>query len=229
MRSFAPRIGKAEVAMAALVCRKRRREDKVPQSAGNANTEQPVHEANQLRQPDGNRTPAKRVAATANEAHHFAANIKERIRLEPFSEKDAIGLLLDAGYTNEKALQINALCNGFPFLLTSYAESCIQDALFYQRFFERTTRWMTENQKDWFLALCYLERVDQDTILSMIPNANAIEIMDWFRNEASVRDNSSEYFRVKPFISEMVKKHHLNYLGRKSQESWIQRGNRAIR
>jgi AAA ATPase domain len=165
--------------------------------------------------------------ADAGFEHHFASHITLQTRLKPFTEREALEMLKAAGYSEEKSREINAQCNGLPFLLTAFAESHKQDALFYQRFFDRTTRWMTDTQRDWFLALCYLDEVNQDTVTAMLPNEDSAVIVDWFRHEASVRDDAGERFRVKPFIREMVLQHHRNELGKKSQDEWSRRGKTA--
>jgi hypothetical protein len=156
--------------------------------------------------------------------HHFASNTRLQLRLNALSPHEAMQMLKKAGYTDARAKEINDQCKGLPFLLTAFADGRNQDALFYQRFHDRTTRWMTDVQKEWFLNLCYLDQVNRDTVSAMMPETDAGAVVDWFRHEASIRDDAAQCFRVKPLIREMVLQHHRNELGRTTQEVWMNRG-----
>ena len=158
---------------------------------------------------------------------HFATDTRLKLLLEPFAAQDAVRYLMDAGYSEERAKQIHEDCRGLPFLLTAFAEGSNQNALFYQRIFERTTRWMTDEQKEWLVALCYLDEINQDTVSAMLPNARADAIVEWFGHEASVRHQDGRRFAVNPLIREMVLQHHRNMLGYRSQEKWKGRGAQA--
>jgi hypothetical protein len=86
---------------------------------------------------------------------------------------------------------------------------------------------MTDEQKEWLIALCYIDEVNEDTVYSMLPDVNSRTIVEWFRHEASVRSQDSQAFSVNPLIREMVLNHHKNILGTKSQEKWKLRGQQA--
>src|SRR5690606_309060 len=100
-------------------------------------------------------------------------------------------------------------------------------ATFYQQFFERTTQWMTPQQKDWLLPLCYLDTVNKASIAKILPGASANVIMDWFRKEASVRDVKSPSFRVDPYIRKMLLQHHANLIGPEEQQKLMDQGRAA--
>jgi hypothetical protein len=139
---------------------------------------------------------------------HFSKAIVRKIRLEPFGFDDAIRYLESAGYDRAKAESIYTKSGGYPFVLSLFAEHRAdkeqQTALFYQRFFERTTHWMTETEKDWLLKLSYLDVVNTGTIEAMLPSVDANVVVEWFRREASVRDTSARHYVVQPFIREML-------------------------
>jgi hypothetical protein len=158
---------------------------------------------------------------------HFSTDTKLKLALQPFPAEDAIPFLTEAGYSKERAERIYADCRGLPFLLAAFVEGTNQNALFYQRIYERTTRWMTDEQKEWLIALCYIDEVNEDTVYSMLPDVNSRTIVEWFRHEASVRSQDSQAFSVNPLIREMVLNHHKNILGTKSQEKWKLRGQQA--
>jgi hypothetical protein len=155
---------------------------------------------------------------------HFATDTRLKISLSPFPSDDAVPFLVEAGYSEEKARAIYNDCRGLPFLLTAFAEGSNQSALFYQRIFERTTRWMTDEQKEWLIALCYLDEVNEDSVSAMLPDHKAKIIVEWFSHEASVRQQDGLRFAVNPLIREMVLQHHRNLLGARSQETWKRRG-----
>src|SRR5690606_27199770 len=112
-----------------------------------------------------------------------------------------------SGYTHDESTELYDESNGYPFVLSLLcdfkANQGSRPATFYQQFFERTTQWMTPQQKDWLLPLCYLDTVNKASIAKILPGASANVIMDWFRKEASVRDVKSPSFRVDPYIRKM--------------------------
>lgn len=157
--------------------------------------------------------------------------VKDRIQLEPFTRDEAIMFLETAGYTKEEAAQLYAESNGYPFVLSLLSDFKVKQgerpATFYQQFFERTTQWMTEQQKTWLLPLCYLDAVNHSSIQKMLPEAPAETIMDWFRKEASVRDVKSPSFRVDPYIRRMLLQHHTNLIGPDAQRKLSEQGKLA--
>jgi len=163
---------------------------------------------------------------------HFSKAIRRTIRLEPFGFDDAIRYLEVAGYDRAEAESIYTKSGGYPFVLSLFAEHRAhkdqQTALFYQRFFERTTHWMTENEKDWLLNLSYLKVVNTGTIAAMLPDVDANVVIEWFRKEASVRDTSARHYVVQPFIREMLLTYHKNLIGTKHQSALESRAREAM-
>jgi len=151
----------------------------------------------------------------------LASFVKDRIQLEPFSREEAILFLENAGYSHEEASTLFDESNGYPFVLSLLGDfksnQGARPAMFYQQFFERITHWMTTQQKEWLLPLCYLDVVNHSSIGEMIPTAVPSTIMDWFRKEASVRDVKAPSFRVDPYIRRMLLQHHLNLIGSEQQ------------
>lgn len=92
---------------------------------------------------------------------HAKRWLREQIRLAPFDEETAFGLLAEAGIAEERWAQIYEATRGFPFLLTLSIEEATapdaESALFAKKFFDRTTRWMTPKEREWFAAVCYLD------------------------------------------------------------------------
>jgi len=157
--------------------------------------------------------------------------IADRISLKPFTKEEGILFLEHAGYDTIESEKLYDESNGYPYVLSLLADfksnQGDRPALFYQQFFERTTQWMTDQQKDWLLPLCYLDSVNTESIQEILPQAPELSVMDWFRREASVRDINSPTFKVDPYIEKMLLQHHLNFIGPKEQKRLIEQGNKA--
>jgi hypothetical protein len=135
---------------------------------------------------------------------HRKAFIKEDIRLTPFTEDAAKDLMNEAGVPSEQQNGIYKLTSGFPFLLTLAIEEITTaaggSALFAKKFYVRTTRWMSELQKEWFKKICYFDQVDEDSLSIFFGEKQAPLVQDWFESEASIRDPDSPKFCVRPVI-----------------------------
>jgi|ERR1051325_3032200 hypothetical protein len=163
---------------------------------------------------------------------HFSKAIIRKVRLQPFASAEAIRYLQNAGYTSEAAQVIYQKSGGYPFLLSLFAEHQSdeeqQTILFYQRFFERTTHWMTQEEKDWLLGLIYLDTVNTGTIAVMLPGTDAKVVLEWFGKEASVRDASARHYVVHPFIREMLLTYHQKLIGSNERRAYEERAREAM-
>jgi hypothetical protein len=140
-------------------------------------------------------------------SQHCKRYLTEPIRLQPFDEKTAAKLMAAEGIPEGRRAAIYELTQGFPLLLSLTIEEAATggtSALFLKRFFERTTRWMSSDEREWFTRTCYLEEVNEDTLRLVFPEEDIGEIQDWFESEASIRDPSAPTFRVRPLIREKV-------------------------
>jgi hypothetical protein len=135
---------------------------------------------------------------------HLQPYLKEEIRLTPFDKDAAYALMEEAGVPSEQREGMFLATSGFPFLLTLAIEEIDADgdgsALFAKKFFDRTTRWMTDQQKEWFKKICYLDHIDEDTLPLLFDEELVKTVQDWFENEASIRDPDSPKFSVRPVI-----------------------------
>ena len=132
--------------------------------------------------------------------------LREKIHLSPFDQETAFGLLAEAGIARERWTTIYDVTHGFPFLLTLAIEEATahdaDSALFAKKFFDRTTRWMTPKQQEWFATVCYLDRIDEDTLRTFFPKEEIPFVQDWFESEASIRDPASPSFQMRPLVRE---------------------------
>jgi hypothetical protein len=137
---------------------------------------------------------------------HCRKYILEQLRLAPFDRAAALGMLERAGVPEERREELFQATQGFPFLLSLLIEEVgaegADSALFLRKFFDRTTRWMSPREREWFVRVCYLDRVNVDTLAPLFPGEEVGKIQDWFEREASIRDPSAAVFRVRPLIRE---------------------------
>lgn len=141
-------------------------------------------------------------------AQHCKRFIKDQLRLTPFDEPTALRLMAEAGIDAVRGHQLFESTQGYPFLLSLVIEESssidTNSALFLRKFFDRTTRWMTPREQEWFVRVCYLEKVNEDTLQPLFPGEDVRRIQDWFEKEPSIRDPSASYFRVRPLIRDKV-------------------------
>lgn len=140
-------------------------------------------------------------------AQHCKRWLREPIRLHPFDRAAALELLEAAGIAPERREAMFEATQGYPFLLELLVEEANtggDSALFLRRFFDRTTRWMTPTEREWFTLVCYLDRIDEDTLGLLFPKNEVVQVQDWFEREPSVRDPSSRRFQVRALIRDKV-------------------------
>lgn len=105
---------------------------------------------------------------------------------------------------------------GYPFAVNLWAEEYLegcgtQSAVMLHRFYERTTYWMDDKQREILSRLVFLEKVNIDVLKVMLDgNGDPKAIFDWFKREASIRDTSSADYRVRPFIRSRIIAHLMN-------------------
>lgn len=139
---------------------------------------------------------------------HCRRYVKEQIRLTPFDEAGTNRLFAEAGIEPSRWPALYEATQGFPFLISLASEEATeaeaQSVVFLRRFYDRTTRWMNERERDWFERVCYLDRVDEDTLRTLFEPADVSAVQDWFERESSIRDPAAAFFRVRPMVREKV-------------------------
>ena len=143
--------------------------------------------------------------------------IVEDIRLSAFNRETAFRLMSEANIAPDKQEHLFEVTHGFPYLLSLVIEQATQpdaqSALFAKKFYDRTTRWMTDGEKEWFQQLCYLDVINDDTIETMLGTAvPATTIQNWFEQEASIRDPVSTEFTIRPLVRDKC----LEYFAKRS-------------
>jgi hypothetical protein len=144
-------------------------------------------------------------------SQHCRQFLADSVRLAPFARDEALGMLAEAGVPEDRREAMFEAAQGFPFLLRLLADEMTAEgadsALFLRTFFERTTRWLSPRQREWFMRVCYLDAVNVDTLARVFPpdgEDRVDQVQDWFEREASIRDPTAPVFRVRPLIREKV-------------------------
>lgn len=159
--------------------------------------------------------------------HHLSHLIKEKLRLDKFSDEITQSMFLEAGYSEEELAQLMTESLGYPFLVNLLCEAKGGSVSFYQQFFERTTRWMGKTERDWVLPLCYLERITEESIAQMLPGVSASAVIDWFKHEASLRDPHASWYVIAPYLRRTLIEFHKREIGTKKSNELIAKGKAA--
>jgi hypothetical protein len=158
---------------------------------------------------------------SSNPDWHFKYKrfMRDQIRLFPFKKAEAIEYLATAGITGDEAEEVYKYTEGFPFLMSLVVEErgtledsetgAIGGVDVARQFYDRTVRWMTPQQAEWFSAVVYLDRVNVETLSWFFPNELVPSIQYWFEREASIRDPRAQVFKVKNILRTKV----VPYLG----------------
>lgn len=139
---------------------------------------------------------------------YFGKDIVLDHRLTPLSDNESRQYLEALGIHDPNARErIIKDSLGLPFLLAAEAECEVQgesSALSLQKFVDRTTRWMTQEQKGWALALAFLDDVNRDTVGHMLPDSNPMEVVEWFKREASIRSPEAGKWKMLPILRSRI-------------------------
>ncbi len=128
--------------------------------------------------------------------HRFDRNLVGKIRVPRLPAADAEHYVRSRGIVDDAVVhRLVTETEGFPFMLASEVDAQLdggRSALGLKLFFDRTTYAMSPEQRGWLMKLCFLERINLETIELMIPGESPAEILEWFKNEASCRSADTE-------------------------------------
>jgi hypothetical protein len=99
---------------------------------------------------------------------------------------------------------------GYPYYVQLWideiAEGGHPGASMLKQFYDRTTRWMNEQQKEWLQYTLFLDQVNIRTLREMIGDEEqAKAVQKWFECEGSVRDPKGASFCVREYIRSRLK------------------------
>ncbi len=159
--------------------------------------------------------------------HHLSHLVRDKIRLERFSDSVAQQMFLEAGHPETELPTLLNESQGYPFLVTLLCEAKSGSVSFYQQFYERTTRWMAPIEKSWVLPLCYLDRITEASVSAMLPDSPANAVIEWFKREASLRDPNAQWYVIAPYIRRTLKEYHLKEVGTMKFNELVAKGEAA--
>jgi len=134
---------------------------------------------------------------------HFGKFMEPAIKINPLdrSQMDKLVDSLKAITTEDKDRAWNDT-RGYPFLVKLWMEELQnggRNGTSLMRFYKRTTRWMTEEQKKWLNYALLIRKINYESFNRALGNeAEAKRAWEWFKAEGSVRDqdfNVNEYIR----------------------------------
>lgn len=138
-------------------------------------------------------------------SQHLEACLTGPLRLDPLARTEMNALLKMHGVTTE-AEQNRAWADtlGYPFNVLLWIEEVEgggRTALMLKRFHDRTTRWMTDEQKRWLYHTLFLPEVDKRSLRQALGDEDeALRANAWFQKEGSVRDPHAPVFRVREYL-----------------------------
>jgi hypothetical protein len=76
--------------------------------------------------------------------------------------------------------------------------------------------------------VCYLDNVNEDTLRLLLPEIEPARIMDWFENDASVRDVKAGDYTVTPYIRHMLLEYNRRKVGEATHAAYIEKAKAAM-
>lgn len=145
---------------------------------------------------------------------HCQQHLLGDLVLSELSSEEAIQYVQSRGITDpEKVNRIVRDTAGYPYLLESEVDDEIHgqsSALSRELFFERTTQWMSPQQKTWAIRLAFLAEISLERIPRVLPNENAEAVLAWFKRESSLRAPTADRWSMRPMIRSKLQEYVRN-------------------
>ena len=141
---------------------------------------------------------------------HHQRELRKPIALASLNreEMDALVMAHGGGGSIDALERAWADTLGYPLLVTLWLEEAQEPGQgegpsigLLKRFHDRTTFWLTDEQKRWLHHALFLSKINVETFATMLGDGDeARRAMDWFQNDGSVRDALGRAFRVRPYV-----------------------------
>ena len=163
---------------------------------------------------------------------HLRLTLLPRIVLEPLSRQNMEDLVESYGIRSpgekERAWQDT---QGYPFYVQLWIEEVEaggRSAVMLKRFYDRTTRWMSDKEKEWLHLTLFLQEVNKRSLRSMMggDEKEAESAFKWFEREGSVRDTVGGVFRVREYLRSRLSD-YLRISDPDLYEQWERKGRSA--
>jgi len=155
----------------------------------------------------------------------LAPAIVDRTSLKAFELPEFVELCRFNGVTDAPQRdRIWQETGGYPYLVKLLLEEITEQksegldgpsALMLKSFYDRTTRFMSEEQRGWLEKVLFLDHVDKRTLRTFFDDPAEIDrVQEWFESEPSIRDPNSSLFKVRDQLRSRLKE----YLNRKDPD-----------
>ncbi|HVJ82555.1 MAG TPA: hypothetical protein VNC50_15910 [Planctomycetia bacterium] len=114
--------------------------------------------------------------------------------------------------------------SGFPYLIQLWLEELDEarsegidgpSALMLRSFYDRTTRFMSAEQRGWLDRILFLDDVNKRTLKAFFSDSAEVDrVQEWFEGEPSIRDPNAQMFRVRDQLRTRLRE----YLRRKDPD-----------
>lgn len=131
---------------------------------------------------------------------HLQSNLLPGIDVGPLAESEIAQIAASEGVDRAR-LWIDT--EGYPYFIQLWIEASKsgESALSLKRFYDRTTRWMSAQQREWLKYCVVLESVNLDTLTAVAGSrTEAARIFEWFQSESSVRAADTMTWTVRKYI-----------------------------
>lgn len=140
---------------------------------------------------------------------HHQRHMAPPISLSALSRGEMEELVRKNGRSSRKELdRAWADTLGYPLLVTLWLDEAREAGHgegpsigMLKRFHDRTTHWLTEEQRRWLDHALFLPRVNVETFAAMLGDGEeARRAMQWFEGDGSVRDAQGRVFKVREYV-----------------------------
>lgn len=135
----------------------------------------------------------------------YSANMLDQIHVERLSREE-LGRLLSRLGIDDKARKDQAWSDteGYPYYVHQWVAESQQGGITAEtlrRFNRRITLWLSEKQKKWLEPILFMDDVNIESLGKVLgKSSEAKAALDWFQSEASLRDPSTQRFKVREYV-----------------------------
>lgn len=137
--------------------------------------------------------------------HQLGGAMLPPIELRALERNELAELAKSQGIDDEAELaRVWADTEGYPFFVQLWLEEAAlggRSALLLKRAYQRTTKWMSDEERRWLAHALTMEDVNiRQFRLALGDDSEAKRAQAWFEGDASIRDPHSQKFRVREYL-----------------------------
>lgn len=137
--------------------------------------------------------------------HQLGGAMLPPIELRALARNELVELAKSQGISDEAELdRVWTDTEGYPFFVQLWLEEATfggRSAMLLKRAYQRTTKWMSDEERRWLAYALTMEDVNiRQFRLALGDDTEAKRAQDWFEGDASIRDPHSQKFRVREYL-----------------------------